>query len=65
MDPGKMANIISGLEEEMYMEARDLNFENAAVIRDKINRIKKITNIETSFKRQHEKRNIHKRRKRA
>jgi excinuclease ABC subunit B len=50
MDPGKIANIISGLEEEMYLEARELNFENAAAIRDEIKRIRKITNIETDFK---------------
>ncbi len=46
MDPSKIANIISGLEEEMYLEARELNFEKAAAIRDEIKRIKKITNIE-------------------
>ncbi|GAH34428.1 unnamed protein product, partial [marine sediment metagenome] len=46
MDPSKAANIISGLEEEMYLEARELNFEKAAAIRDEIKRIKKITNIE-------------------
>jgi len=46
MDPSKIANIISGLEEEMYLEARELNFEKAAAIRDEIKRIKKIANIE-------------------
>lgn len=46
MDPSKVATIISGLEEEMYLEARELNFEKAAAIRDEIKRIKKITNIE-------------------
>jgi excinuclease ABC subunit B len=46
MDPSRIANIISGLEEEMYLEARELNFEKAAIIRDEIKRIKKITNIE-------------------
>ena len=65
MDPGKIANIISGLEEEMYLEARELQFENAAAIRDEIKRIKKITNIETDLKRPDERRNIRKRRKRA
>jgi excinuclease ABC subunit B len=65
MDPGKIANIISGLEEEMYLEARELNFENAAAIRDEIKRIKKITNIETDLKKPDERRNIRKRRKRA
>jgi excinuclease ABC subunit B len=48
MDPSKVATIISGLEEEMYLEARELNFEKAAVIRDEIKRIKKITNIEVT-----------------
>ena len=48
----------------MYIEARDLNFEKAASIRDEIKRIKKITNIETTGK-GNERRNIHKRRKRA
>ncbi|HEY4696172.1 MAG TPA: excinuclease ABC subunit UvrB [Candidatus Hydromicrobium sp.] len=46
MDPSKVATIIIGLEEEMYLEARELNFEKAAIIRDEIKRIKKITNIE-------------------
>ena len=64
MDPSKVAYILSGLEEEMYLEARDLNFEKAAAIRDEIKRIKKITNIETAG-RGNEGRNIHKRRKRA
>ncbi|HAJ94821.1 MAG TPA: hypothetical protein DCP02_01185, partial [Actinobacteria bacterium] len=50
MDPSKIASILSGLEEEMYIEARELNFENAAAIRDEINKIKKITNIETKRK---------------
>ncbi len=48
MDPSKVATIISGLEEEMYLEARELNFEKAAIIRDEIKRIKKITNIEVN-----------------
>ncbi len=46
MDPGRIATIMSGLEEEMHLEARDLNFEKAAMIRDEIKRIKKITSIE-------------------
>lgn len=50
IDPSKIANILSGLEEEMYIEARELNFENAAAIRDEINKIKKITNIEIKRK---------------
>jgi excinuclease ABC subunit B len=64
MDLSNIANVLSGLEEEMYIEARDLNFEKAASIRDEIKRIKKITNIETAGK-GNERRNIHKRRKRA
>ena len=46
IDPSEVAIIISGLEEEMYLEARELNFEKAAAIRDEIRRIKKITRIE-------------------
>jgi len=64
-DPSKIANILSGLEEEMYIEARDLNFEKAAAIRDEIKRIKNITNIEITEKKNNEGRTIHKRRKRA
>lgn len=64
MDPSQVAHILSGLEEEMYLEARDLNFEKATIIRDEIKRIKKITNIEISG-RGNEERNIHKRRKRT
>lgn len=46
MEPSEVATIISGLEEEMNLEARELNFEKAAMIRDEIKRIKKITKIE-------------------
>jgi len=46
IDPSEVAIIISGLEEEMYLEARELNFEKATAIRDEIRRIKKITRIE-------------------
>jgi len=46
MDPSEVAKIISGLEEKMHLEARELNFEKAAAIRDEIKRITKITNIE-------------------
>jgi excinuclease ABC subunit B len=46
MDPSEVAKIISGLEEEMNLEARELNFEKAAAIREEIKRITKITNIE-------------------
>jgi len=65
MDPGKIAKIISGLEEEMYIEARELNFENAAAIRDEIKRIKKIASIEREDERPDETGNLYKRRKRA
>jgi len=65
MDPGEIAKIISGLEEEMYIEARELNFENAAAIRDEIKRIKKIASIEREDERPDETGNIYKRRKRA
>jgi excinuclease ABC subunit B len=64
MGLSNIANILSGLEEEMYLEARDLNFEKAAGIRDEIKRIKNITNFESAGK-GNERRNIHKRRKRA
>ena len=50
MDPSKVANLLSELEEEMHIEAKELNFENAAAIRDEINKIKKITNIEIKRK---------------
>ena len=46
MEPSRVATILIGLEEEMNLEARELNFEKAAMIRDEIKRIKKITNIE-------------------
>jgi len=46
MKPSEIAVVISGLEEEMYIAARELNFEEAAAIRDEIKRIKKITSIE-------------------
>ncbi len=45
MNPSEVAKIISGLEEKMHLEARELNFEEAAAIRDEIKRITKITNI--------------------
>jgi len=47
MDLSKIDNIISGLEEEMYLCAQELNFEKAALIRDEIKRIKNIVNIES------------------
>jgi excinuclease ABC subunit B len=46
MPPSKIAIILSGLEEEMYLAARELNFEKAAAVRDEIKKIKKITGIE-------------------
>ena len=46
MEPSRVATILIGLEEEMNLEARELNFEKAAMIRDEIKRIKKIKNIE-------------------
>jgi len=46
MAPSKIAAIISGLEEEMSLAARELNFEKAAALRDKIKKINKVTNIE-------------------
>jgi len=45
MGPTEAAVIISGLEEEMNIAARELNFEDAAVIRDEIKRIKRIAGI--------------------
>ena len=46
MDLKEVFAIISSLEEEMSMAARDLEFEKAAAIRDEIKRIKKILNID-------------------
>ncbi|MDD3777264.1 MAG: excinuclease ABC subunit UvrB [Actinomycetota bacterium] len=46
MDPDQIARILGGLEEEMHRAAGDMEFEQAAVIRDQIKKIKKITNIE-------------------
>ena len=46
MDLKNIVAIISGLEEEMNIYARELNFEKAAVLRDEIKNIKKITKIE-------------------
>jgi len=48
MDPARIANILSGLEEEMHLAARDMRFEEAAAIRDQIKKIKQITNIEVA-----------------
>ncbi|MBU4449711.1 MAG: UvrB/UvrC motif-containing protein, partial [Actinobacteria bacterium] len=46
MDFSKIDNIISGLEEEMHMAAKELDFEKAAFIRDEITKIKNIANIQ-------------------
>ncbi len=46
MDLKNIVAIISGLEEEMNIYAGELNFEKAAVLRDEIKNIKKITKIE-------------------
>ena len=45
MDFSKLDNIISGLEEEMYLAAQELDFEKAAAIRDEIKRIKKAARL--------------------
>ncbi len=50
MDLKNIVAIMSGLEEEMNIYARELNFERAAALRDEINHIKKITNIEIDKK---------------
>jgi len=47
MDIGEVIAIISSLEEEMSLAARDLEFEKAAAIRDEIKRIRKLINLET------------------
>jgi len=39
--------IISNLEEEMHLAAKELEFEKAAALRDEINKIRKIVNIES------------------
>ncbi|MBC7334104.1 MAG: excinuclease ABC subunit UvrB [Actinobacteria bacterium] len=46
MEFDKVVSIINELEKEMNLAAKELDFERAAVIRDKIRRIKKIINIE-------------------
>ena len=47
MDIYEVIAIISSLEEEMHLAARELEFEKAATIRDEIKKIKKVINIET------------------
>ncbi|MCX6384868.1 MAG: excinuclease ABC subunit UvrB [Actinobacteria bacterium] len=47
MDIYEVIAIISSLEEEMHLAARELEFEKAAIIRDEIKKIKKVINIET------------------
>lgn len=46
MNLNEIFAIISSLEEEMNIAARNLEFEKAAAIRDKIRRIKKLINLE-------------------
>jgi excinuclease ABC subunit B len=46
MDLKEIFAIISSLEEEMSLAARDLEFEKAAAIRDEIKRIKTVLNID-------------------
>ncbi|MDD3520312.1 MAG: excinuclease ABC subunit UvrB [Actinomycetota bacterium] len=48
MDLKEVFAIISSLEEEMSLAARELEFEKAAAIRDEIKKIKKILNIDIS-----------------
>ncbi|TDB26636.1 excinuclease ABC subunit UvrB [Stenotrophomonas sp. ATCM1_4] len=40
MDPGKLAARIKELEQKMYQHARDLEFEDAARVRDQIHKLK-------------------------
>jgi excinuclease ABC subunit B len=40
LDKSKIDSIVSGLEEEMYLAASELDFEKAAIIRDEIKKIK-------------------------
>ncbi|MGH8609528.1 MAG: UvrB/UvrC motif-containing protein [Gammaproteobacteria bacterium] len=42
MPPGTLAKRIKALEEQMYHHARDLEFEQAAQIRDEIWQLKKM-----------------------
>ena len=46
MNLNEIFAIISSLEEEMHIAAKELEFEKAAALRDEINKIKKIVNIE-------------------
>lgn len=46
MELNKVVSIIDELEKEMNLAAKELDFERAAVIRDEIKKIKRITNIE-------------------
>jgi len=47
MQINEIVAIISSLEEEMHIAARELEFEKAAALRDKIKKIKKVINIES------------------
>jgi len=49
MDLEKIGAILSGLEQEMYLYAKELDFEKAAAIRDEIGRISDIAKIETDI----------------
>ena len=40
MDPAKAVARIKALEQQMYQHARDLEFEDAARLRDQIQRLK-------------------------
>ncbi|MCW5568197.1 MAG: UvrB/UvrC motif-containing protein, partial [Dokdonella sp.] len=40
LDPAKLASRLKALEQQMYQHARDLEFEDAARVRDQIRRIK-------------------------
>lgn len=46
MQINEIIAIISSLEEEMHISAKELEFEKAAALRDEINKIKKVVNIE-------------------
>ena len=40
LDPAKLASRLKALEQQMYQHARDLEFEDAARLRDQIQRLK-------------------------
>ena len=43
MDPAKLASRLKALEQQMYQHARDLEFEDAARVRDEIRKIKEVS----------------------